>query len=398
MSLPSQKEVSPEGVVPPGSHARRRWLCRIGAGCVLAALIAGVLLLYGFLRPNQSHVHPDLALETWAAVHDGMHNSNTDLTFWRDHFYLVHANSPWHFASPSCRLVLWRSVDAKTWDRLTEFQVPGEDIRDPKFAVIHGRLFMYVLKNTSFAAEPYSTQVTSTDDGQHWARVKDIEPPGWLFWRPKTRDNKTWYVPAYWHEHGKAILLKTTDGEHWSEVSTIYKGDRNDETDIEFLADGRMIATARLEFSDSLFGHPEACTFIGTSAPPYQDWRGVKSDVTRLDGPALFSYRGVVYAVGRHNPYRPHFPNYFGSIFAKKRTALYRVEPDRLLYLSDLPSAGDTAYAGVVVRGEDAYISYYTSDIRRDYPWLLGMISASEIRIARIHLPDLEKTGSIPPD
>nr|HPO47077.1 hypothetical protein [Spirochaetota bacterium] len=63
-------------------------------------------------------------------------------------------------------------------------------------------------------------------------------------------------------------------------------------------------------------------------------------------------------------------------------------------YLSDLPSAGDTSYAGVVIREGAAYISYYTSDTARDYPWIIGMLARSDILIARIELPRLERLAA----
>ena len=46
-------------------------------------------------------------------------------------------------------------------------------------------------------------------------------------WRPKSRNGTTWYVAAYWHEHGQSI--------------------------------GRLLATARLEVT------PTAC--LGTRTP-----------------------------------------------------------------------------------------------------------------------------------
>lgn len=390
---PAGPSPSPSGPSANRSRALAFLKCLAGLLLVLVVLV-GLLLAYWGLRPNRAAVHRGLEIEHWAAVSDGMHNSNTDLTFWRGQFYLVHARSPWHLASKQCRLVLWRSPDARQWERLREFHVPEEDIRDPKFAVIHDRLFLYVLKNVDFAAEPYATAVASSADGETWGDLEDVAPLGWLFWRPKTRDGETWYVPAYWHEHGKSVLLESKDGAAWSEVSVIYEGDRNDETDFEFLPDGRMVVTARLEVSDSLLGHPDARTLIAVAQPPYTTWTRVDSRVTRLDGPCLFRYDGAVYAVGRHNPDPPRFPTYYGSIFGRKRTSLYRVEEDRLVYLSDLPSAGDTAYAGVVLRGDDLYTCYYTSRIDRDFPWIVGMLSASEIRMAKIDMPSLARLAA----
>lgn len=354
----------------------------------LAAIAA--TLAYWLYRPNHSVIEPALEIETWSAVNDGRHNSNTDLVFWRGAFYLVHAASPYHMGSSKCRLVLRRSADAHTWETVTEFRVAGQDIRDPKFAIIGDRLFIYVLPNKGVRAQPYATFYSISADGKEWTPLAPIEPPGWLFWRPRTVDGVHWYVPAYWHNHGASALFTSTDGIHWTEVSRIYTGEANDETDIAFLPDGRLLATARLEVkADSPFGHREASTLLATAAPPYRDWQCVKSRVTRLDGPALFNYAGRVFAVGRYQPGRRGPLMRLGSMMSRKRTSLFLVEPQRLLYLSDLPSAGDTSYAGVVVHGDDLLVSYYTSSIRRDYPWIIGMLAPSEIRMGRIGLASL---------
>ncbi len=366
------------------------------AGLTLLALVLALalLLLYWRFRPNAAKVDPSLAMDVWPAVSDGMHNSNTDMAWFKGHYYLIHASSPYHFATPECKLIVRRSADARHWEELSRINVPGEDIRDPKLLVLNNRLFLYVLKSVDFEAEPYTTAFLVSDDGKTWSKMQDIKPSGWLFWRPKSRDGRTWYLPAYWHEHGKSALFKSTDGSRWDMVSMVYEGDRNDETAIEFLPDGRIISTQRLEFSEDLFGDRRACTGIRVAAPPYTKWTGIKDYTTRLDGPALFSYKGNVYAIGRRNPYKPGPVNFYGSIFDRKRTSLYAVTPERLVYLSDVPSAGDTSYAGYVLKGNTIRFSYYTSDIRRDYPWILGMISKSPIMMAKLDLPSLEKLAA----
>lgn len=356
--------------------------------CIALALTTLVAVWYG--RPNTSYVADALDMESWDAVSDGTHNSNTDLIYWQNAFYLVHATSPWHFASEQSKLIVRRSQDAKSWEKIAELAAAGEDIRDPKFAVIGDRLFIYALKNLDFTAEPYTTVMSTSEDGRTWSAFEPVEPEGWLFWRPKTSDGVTWYLPAYWHEHGKSALLQSTDGENWTMVRLIYEGERNDETTLEFLPDGRMISTARLEGSGSYFGDDDASTLIGVAPPPYEQWTFTKDKVTRLDGPTLFTYGGRVYAAGRYQPGRRGYFTELGSIFSRKRTSLFLVEEDGLIYLSDLPSAGDTSYTGVVIRGDEAFISYYTSDIQRDYSWILGMVLPSDIRIARVDLPSLE--------
>jgi hypothetical protein len=66
------------------------------------------------------------------------------------------------------------------------------------------------------------------------------------------------------------------------------------------------------------------------------------------------------------------------------------VRENGLAYLTDLPSAGDTSYVGLVIDGDTAYASYYTSPINHDYVWILGMLSPSEVRLAKIDLIAME--------
>jgi hypothetical protein len=362
------------------------------------------LLAWLWLRPNQSRVHPALGASTWDAVADGLHNSNTDLIHHRGQFLLVHAASPYHMGSSDCRLVVRRSADARRWEKLAELRMPGEDIRDPKFAVIAGKLFLYALPNRGFYAVPYGTVYSTSETGEQWSPFERVvlegtEPAGWLFWRPKTRDQRTWYVPAYWNRHGRSILLQSEDGVRWKRVSEIWFGEGNDETDIEWLPDGRLLATARLEVTpDRLLGNRDASTLLATAAPPYERWSYHKSRVTRLDGPALFAYDGRVYAVARYQAGARGALTRLGGSFSRKRTSLFLVEPERLVRLSDLPSAGDTSYAGVVLKDDSLFASYYTSDIRRDYPWILGMVLPTDIRMAQVPLDRLaeiarEKAG-----
>jgi hypothetical protein len=345
--------------------------------------------LFGLLGRNRASINPALEMESWDAVADGAHNSNTDLIHWNGSFYLAHQTSPYHLGNEESRVVVRRSSDARNWEKVAEFQGLRGELRDPKFGAIGGRLFLYVLGNVLWQAEPYTTFYTLTEDGNSWRPLEPVEPAGWLFWHPRTNDSTTWYVSAYWHEHGKSILLKSGDGIEWSIVSQIYEGERNDETAIEFLPDGRLIATSRLEGTGGIRGDPLASTLIAVSSPPFESWSHIKSRVTRLDGPCLFPHDGKVFAAGRYQPGRLPLVGEQGSVFVRKRTSLFLLEPKRLRRLSDLPSAGDTSYVGAAIVGDSLYLSYYTSRIDRDYPWLLGMFMASNIRMAKISLASL---------
>lgn len=370
---------------------RFRVAVAIGLIILAAALAIAVPILYWkFRSPSDLRIAESLGLETWTAVPANAHHSNTDMFKYKGQYLLVHATSPWHFASNKCRLVVRSSTDGKDWRVVSEISVPGEDVRDPKLAEIGGKLFLYFLRNTKkFEAEPTGTAYCTSEDGTTWTEPEDLANVGWLWWRPKTFDGTTFYLPAYWSEHGKSMLFKSTDGIEWTEVGEIYSGEKNDETAISFRPDGSMIMTARLEVDPDRWGyHPDAHTLIGIAPPPYTDWKLSRSYETRLDGPFLFQIGERTYACGRRHVGKSAM---MGSAWGRKRTSLYLVEPERLVFLSDLPSSGDTSYAGVVVDGDEILISYYTSPPDRDYPWLLGMLSNSSIEMVRFKIDALEK-------
>jgi hypothetical protein len=378
----------------------KRTIQRLRGRATLAAFLSAGWLSGAVVRGKKAQVNRKVVLETWNAVSDGAHNSNTDLTFWRDNFYLCHQTSPYHLGSSRSRMLLWRSPDARKWELVREFKADDGEYRDPTFGQIGDELFIYFLPNRERNPEPFTTAWTASSDGTDWSPVVEVNTPGWLYWRPKTLDNETWYVTAYWHEHGRSQLLKSTDGRFWETVSYIWEGERNDETDFEFMADRRIISTARLEGEGTWRGDRNGSTLISVSSPPYTEWSHAKSKVTRLDGPCLFPYNGRVYAVGRYQAsFAPRYVEQ-GGLFARKRTSLFLVEPARLVRLTDLPSAGDTSYAGVAIRGEEMYVSYYTSDVRADQVWVNGMFKPSSIRMARVCLPALDQLATdrlIPP-
>ena len=372
-----------------------------GLASILGAFLAVLLLLiaYWYFRPNRAEVDTAVVVDSWDIANDGLHNSNTDMISWKGETYIAYVSSPYHFSSEASTLHIKHSSDmGHTWEEDSTFNPENNDIRDPKFAIVGERLFLYALDNNAWNPEPYQTVYAYTENGIDWTSLELVpEMDGWLFWRPKTQDGITFYNSAYWYHHGKAVLLKSTDGINWEIVSTINEGERNDETEIEFLSDGRMLATGRLEYDESwlegALGDKRGSTLIAVSEPPYTTWTELtQSLVARLDGPYLFTYNNRVYAVGRYQPdlgkSGPLTPQ--GSALARKRTSIYEVREDGLAYLTDLPSNGDTSYVGLVMDENYAYASYYTSPIDHDFGWILGMFSPTSVRMAQIDLQAME--------
>ncbi len=359
------------------------------AGFLLAVLIAMFLAPVGVLgwwalRPHREGASELSGVETWTIAAGGRHHAFVDLVAWRGSLLMAHVHAPYHMGSSRSRVVIGASRDGKQFQPLSELRLDGRDIRDPKLAVIDGRLHLYVLANDSFLALPHETLLARSEDGVTWSGFERVGEPGWLFWRPESPDGRTWWAPVF--RPGEAVLVRSSDGAHWTEVSAIHRGSDASETAILFLPDGRLLATVRLEPEGALWlGSDDAGTLVAWSAPPYTSWRSRISRETRLDGPALFTISEQAFAVGRRQPGPRSGLTKHGGLLSRKRSALYRVGED-LEHLGDLPSAGDTSYAGVVVRERDVLVAYYTSNLRRDYPWILGMGLPTEIRGASLPL------------
>jgi hypothetical protein len=323
-----------------------------------------------------------------------------DLVWFRNAFYLAHARSPFHFGNAESELIIKSSADGRNWMDVAVLGQGAGDIRDPKFAVIGDKLFVYALLNREIYPLPHATRVSWTEDGRHWSALTSLGHEGWLFWRPKTRDGKNWYVPAYWHKFHHNALFRTTDGVSFEMIASISKGRFINEPEIEFLEDGRLLASGRGDYLkeslQQIIGIPTSSTVLCVAPPPYTAWQETaETQLTRLDGPVMFSYNKRIYAIGRAHPYSGALFPRRGAVLAKKRTAIFEVSPTGLVYISDLPSCGDTSYAGVVVMGECAYIAYYTNNIEKDPIWLFGMMEPSEIRMVKIAVADLERAADL---
>jgi len=396
--------------------------------CVIG--ISPIAFFGGWIVVNQIRPAPEwtydpiLELDHWTVVEASkdpkyQHNSNTDMIFYDGFFYLIYQQSKWHLQDTNGSLVVAKSPDASvgSWEELARIQIPGTDVRDPKFANINGRLFVYFLPNDYFDPGPTTTYYCYSDDGfETFTTPEEMKvnvehqysngtiasdlTPGWCFWRPKTQDDITWYVIAFGKEYqGLGVeldypitaLLSSNDGLNWTEVSKVYSGAGNGEPCLEFLPSGEFIATLRVTsmgIPGYALGNPQGNTMICTSYNSFQNWSYAPDFQTRLDGATLFSINGRIFGVGRNHmgPAKD-----LGNHFKPKRTSFYEIKSDKLIHLFDLPSTGDTAYTGVVIKDGWIYTSYYTNPIHKEFAWFIGLAfrPESEIRIARVSVSGL---------
>jgi hypothetical protein len=80
----------------------------------------------------------------------------------------------------------------------------------------------------------------------------------------------------------------------------------------------------------------------------------------------------------------------------RKRTALYELTGDldggdlSIVGRGELPSAGDTAYAGVAPIDRDRFLlTWYSSPVAADPPWILAAFGPTDIWQATLDLSQL---------
>jgi hypothetical protein len=129
-------------------------------------------------------------------------------------------------------------------------------------------------------------------------------------------------------------------------------------------------------------------TKVCWAAPPFAAWdcsrelRGV-----RLDGPVAFFHGARLFVVARKHFLEPE---------NRKRTSLYELIGDldggdlEIVERGELPSAGDTAYAGVAQVDRDRFLlTWYSSRVSADPSWLIAILGPTNIWQATLDLSRL---------
>jgi hypothetical protein len=326
------------------------------------------------------------------------HNENTDLFRWRGDVYLVHRTARSQILGPNSSLQVLRSPDdGRSFERTAVIPAPTDrDIRDPVFYEVGDELFIkaitripgFTQRDTGVESESVALRST---DAVSWSSVGRIGPTRWGFWRVTAHDG-TYYSAAYEDGDLRVVLYTSRDGVTWSAGPTIYDvaADTPLETELVFTPARWLLALVRLDGTDDelLGSRGRLRTRLCWAPPPYSSF-DCSREITgeRLDGPVAFWHEGRLFVVARRH-LQPS---------ERKRTALFELRGDfaggdlGIVHWGDFPSAGDTAYAGVVaIEPAGRYlVSYYSSEVERDAPWTDGFFGPSDVWLATIDLADL---------
>jgi hypothetical protein len=363
--------------------------------------------------PSAASLQP--SLQSPAIFVQGVGDTNTDCLRWKDAIWLVHRTATSQILGPNSALHIYRSTDeGKSFTQMSVVLAPpqaadytpdagndetgldapsGRDIRDPFLFIVGDMLYMKATTRTPCMAPGglgcvwdsginSLTVETHSTDGVNWSPLVPISPPEWGFWRVREH-NGTWYATAYHDGDNPVSLFASTDGVTWTEHASVEDNVARhpSEAEIVFLPSGRMMIVTRTDLDDEEGDLPGLQTDLCFADAPYTSFACQPLMGVRLDGPAAFFYEGRLFVVARK-----HLGESDG-----KRTALYELTgtldggPVGIKEWFEFPSAGDTSYAGTVeLKDGNVLVSWYSSDVPTDPPWIVGLISASNIWLGRI--------------
>jgi hypothetical protein len=326
------------------------------------------------------------------------HNEDTDMLAWNGALWVVHRSAVSQQLGPNSALHVYASTDdGKSFRQTALIPAPSDrDIRDPSFFVAGGKLFLKALERLPGGA-PRDTGVDTMSviktsaDGKTWSGDTPVAPHGWSLWRVKENAG-VWYSAAYEDGDTHVVLFQSLDGLTWTQGPQIYgvTTDIPSETELTFMPSGKMLALVRLGSSDAqLLGDMEPLrTKICWADPPYSSFSCPQEfETERLDGPLSFWWKGRLFVIARKH--------LVGT--GKKRTSLYEIGgtleggPLTIKEWGQLPSAGDTAYAGIAMTdATHAVACWYSGDLVADRPWILGIIDPTNIWLGTIDFSKLE--------
>lgn len=316
---------------------------------------------------DSRRIVPSTGLPPEVAV--GVSNNNLDVVRHDGRVYLAWRSAADHLAGADTAIQVVSSDDEVTWRFEARFQL-GTDLREPRLLSWGGTLFLYaaMLGSDPLAFEPRGVVRAEKPAGGAWTALQDLGWGPYIVWRTRIERGTPYLTRYLGGEHiyrGDGLpldveLLTTTDGRSWRPVNparpVVYRGGGS-EADFAIADDGGLLGVIRNEAGDDAGFGSRICR---AAANDLASW-SCRTDPRKFDSPLMFAWDGEVYLVARrHVTESGAFDLMRADLSPRERYALYQVdyvsrpkrcaiwryvaEQDRIAFVVDLPSRGDTCF------------------------------------------------------
>lgn len=319
-------------------------------------------------------------VETIKLWDKGNHNAFTDLIRFKSRWYCAFREADAHVSSKADIRIL-TSKNGRDWESASVIEMKGHDLRDPKLTVSPDGKWLELLGGDTIRegnkpATLSRSFIARSHDGVAWSRIDYVAPDQEWLWRITWHKKKAYGVAYDVRPEIRALRQFTTrlyvsdDGVEFQPLADpLCDAIGSNEATIRFAKDGTAYVLQRRDGPDK-----QTTAFLGTSHPPYKEWTWKDLGVF-FGGPNFIQIPdGRWIAAGRM--FRP---DEVGNIAPRTVICELDVQQGKLRHLLDLPSGGDTSYAGLQYYG-NLWVSYYSSHEGK-----------SSIYLSKVKLPRVKK-------
>lgn len=331
-------------------------------------------------------------------------NNNVDVVRFHQRFYVSFRSAPYHFPSGKAAIYIISSPDLQHWKLEHRIQT-GNDLREPRFLVMHDQLLHYCFEggHTIYEFDPRHIWLSQPGPDETWS--DEILPgmDGFVPWRLKMHHDLA-LLSAYWgkdlygNHQGELRLFQSADGKLWTPLSkhpqVAVTG--AEEGEFEFDPDGNLWACVRVEGQGALVCH--------ASKDSLHTWQTFRSR-SKYDSSCMFRHKDDIYLLARRNrdgsaEKAPRWLpesiirayNLTRYSFTPKTTALYRLNKSThdFDHIIDLPGCGDNAFPAITQVDDNTYLvfNYSNSFDQPDRSWFSGQFAPTFIYYLELRFTD----------
>lgn len=292
--------------------------------------------------------------QIWA---NDKYNAFTSLVKFKDAYYCSFREGESHIFDASGKaegkVRILKSKDGENWESVAVFGKDKYDLRDPKLSVTPDNRLMVIIGGSIYENKELTgriPQVSFSKDGKHFSKPAPVN------FRDNAGNGVDWIWRVTWHNgvgyaamysmtakrDGVLSLIKTEDGINYDLVTRFDIPDFPNEATVRFDSAGNMNLMVRRELGDQR-------GYFGKSSFPYTDWTWKKMDF-RLGGPDFIFLNDNLVVMGT----RSHYTSFAKTVLLKGNGS------EKFQEVLVLPSGGDTSYPGLLIEGDQLWVSYYS--------------------------------------
>ncbi|MDY3536583.1 hypothetical protein PG275_01040 [Riemerella anatipestifer] len=321
------------------------------------------LMFFLLCLTSSNHIYSQKLIEVQKISNsDYSHNAFSSFIFYKGVYYCAYRGAKEHHTYDGV-IVLMMSKDKKQWNKIREFEIKGQDLRDPKLKISgDGRLAIFAVSRflDKKGVSKHLSYVWTSMNGEKWSEPFTDFKNTWRWDVVKGED--LMYSVAYSGVDKKGTLYKTKNLKDWSvyvDEFFPYDNTRPNETALFMREDKVMVAVVRQDKGSKK-------TLVGISDFPYKRWTWsfINENIAGPGGVLINDNKLLL----------------CGRVRKKQlRTVLYEVTlfPFSYKELLVLPSRSDTGYCSVYRDPSDShiyYISYHSTSFMKNTDVYLAKI------------------------